>query len=143
MLAKPPPGARREAGRKHNALGESNALLHPPSTKRPAPPPSRRPTCKKCRAVAKPLSALNHVLARTAFVTSRLADFAAFDLAIASGATRALRRHAASIRRRAASGVTVIDVPFAVVRSCESAQALKIAADLDRIASDLESGGVR
>ena len=80
MLAKPPPGGRSgRRGGKHKALVESNALLHPPSTKRPAPAPSRRPTCKKSRAVAKPLSALNHVLARTAFVTSRLADFADKD----------------------------------------------------------------
>ena len=39
----------------------------------------RQPTCKKSEVVAKPSSALNHVLARTAFVTSRLADFAEKD----------------------------------------------------------------
>jgi hypothetical protein len=63
------------------------------------------------------------------------------DLAFTSGAISALRKHAASIRRRAAGGVTVIDVAFVVVRTSEAAHAFKIAADLDRIADDLERGG--
>src|SRR5271165_280941 len=41
--------------------------------------PLRRPTRKKSEAVASPVSTLSRTLVRTAFVTSRLADFAAKD----------------------------------------------------------------
>jgi hypothetical protein len=43
------------------------------------------------------------------------------DLAITSGAIVALRKRAAAIRKRAASGVTVIDSPFVVVKTSEAA----------------------
>lgn len=43
------------------------------------------------------------------------------DLAITSGANVALRKRAAAIRKRAASGVTVIDSPFVVVKTSEAA----------------------
>jgi hypothetical protein len=53
----------------------------------------------------------------------------------------ALRKRAAAIRSRAASGVTVIDVPFTIVKTSEDAHAFKIASDLDRVADDLENDG--
>jgi hypothetical protein len=63
----------------------------------------------------------------------------ALSLAITSGAITALRKRAKAIRDRAVkTGVSIIDSPFVVIRTSESAHALKIAADLDRIADDLE-----
>jgi hypothetical protein len=58
--------------------------------------------------------------------------------AIAAGAVAALRRRAAAIRVRASVGVTVLDrrPPVRIVSS-ESATALRIAKDFDRIADDL------
>jgi hypothetical protein len=62
--------------------------------------------------------------------------------AITIAATRALRARAAVLRKRAAGGVTVVncgDRPPVVVVASESAHALKIARDFDRIAAALEA----
>jgi hypothetical protein len=52
-----------------------------------------------------------------------------------------LRRRAEAIRASAIrNGVSIIDVPFAVVRTSEAVQRLRVAADLEKLAADLESG---
>jgi hypothetical protein len=46
------------------------------------------------------------------------------------------------MRKRAAAGVTVIDgPPMTIVKTSEAARGLKIGADCDAIADDLEAGG--
>jgi hypothetical protein len=66
----------------------------------------------------------------------------ALEADILAGAVRALRRRAALLRKKAASGVTVVDGyrrPVLIVTS-ESAHAFKIAKSFDEIAADLEAG---
>jgi hypothetical protein len=61
-----------------------------------------------------------------------------FDLAATSGAVKTLRRRAAAIRKRASSGVTVIDgPPMTIVKTSEATHAFRVAADLDAIADRL------
>jgi hypothetical protein len=61
-----------------------------------------------------------------------------FEAAIAEAAIRALRRRANAIRQRAAPGVTVLDRrPPVRILTSESATALRIAKDFDRIADVL------
>ena len=55
---------------------------------------------------------------RRAIMNARSDDL---DVAITSGAIVALRKRAAAIRKRAASGVTVINSPFVVVKTSEAA----------------------
>lgn len=58
---------------------------------------------------------------------------------IASGVIAALRNRAASIRKRAADGVTVLDRhPVVVIKTSESAHAYHVAKDWDEIANTLE-----
>jgi hypothetical protein len=86
---------------------------------------------------------LNSAVEGTEDTQASLSFQADLERAVTSGAIIALRKRAAAIRRRAASGVTVIDRPFTITNSSESAQTLKIAADRDAIAADLEGGGAR
>lgn len=62
----------------------------------------------------------------------------AIESAILKGAVSALRQRAAAIRASAVrDGVTVVEVPFTIIRTSEAACALKIAASLDCLADDL------
>jgi hypothetical protein len=55
-----------------------------------------------------------------------------------------LRARARRIRTQAiADGVVVRDHPYAIVRTSESVQRLRIAADLETLATDLETGAGR
>jgi hypothetical protein len=56
---------------------------------------------------------------------------------IVTGAIRALRRRAEAIRARASANITIIDRPPVRILTSESATALRIAKDFDRIADDL------
>jgi hypothetical protein len=68
----------------------------------------------------------------------------AIDAAIRAGAVAALRKRAQSQRERAADGATAPGAKFpgVVLRSPESAHALRIAADLEQIADDVERGAL-
>jgi hypothetical protein len=59
------------------------------------------------------------------------------EAAIAAGAVAALRRRAEAIRARASVGVTILDRPPVRILTSESATALRIAKDFDRIADVL------
>jgi hypothetical protein len=60
-----------------------------------------------------------------------------FEAAMIAGAINALRRRAEAIRARASVGVTRLDQSPVVIITSESATALRIAKDFDRIADDL------
>jgi hypothetical protein len=67
-------------------------------------------------------------------------DSPSLELAFRHGAVRVLRRRAEALRKRASDGVIALDcTPAVIVLESESAHALRIARDWDRIASELEA----
>jgi hypothetical protein len=68
----------------------------------------------------------------------------ALESAVLAGAIRALRNRAALVRARASDGVTVIDRrPPVIITESKAAHLYRIAADLDRVALELEAEGAR
>ena len=62
------------------------------------------------------------------------------ELAITGAVTKALRRRADAIRKRASPGITVLDRgPVVIIITSESATSLKIAKAFDEIGNDLEA----